>query len=118
MPGIPERFDERFDVVVVGYGFAGAVAAINAADAGARVLLAEKAAIPGGISICSYGASRGAHSAADAFRYLQATNAGRTGEAVLHALADGMARVEGEVRALAEVAGAEVLVRENGGNYP
>jgi len=111
-------FDERFDVVVVGFGFAGAVAAINAADAGARVLLAEKETHPGGISICSYGAIRSAHSASDAFAYLQATNAGRTAADVVQALADGMATVEHDVRALAAVSNAEVVVRENGGNYP
>ena len=112
------KFDESFDVVVIGYGFAGAVAAINAADAGARVLLAEKEPAPGGISICSYGAIRSAHSAADALAYLRATNAGRTPDDVLQALAEGMARVESEVRALAATSDAEILTRENGGNYP
>ncbi len=48
-----EQFDETFDVIVVGYGFGGAVAAINAHDSGAEVLLAEKMPNPGGISICS-----------------------------------------------------------------
>ncbi len=117
MAGLPE-FDESFDVVVIGYGFAGAVAAINAADAGARVLLAEKEPAPGGISICSYGAIRSAHSAADALAYLRATNAGRTSDDVLQALADGMARVESEVRALAATSDAEIMTRDNGGNYP
>jgi len=37
------KWDEEADVVVVGYGFAGATAAITAHDAGARVLLLEKA---------------------------------------------------------------------------
>src|SRR6185312_8557611 len=83
-----------------------------------RVLLAEKAPLPGGISICSYGAIRGAHSADDAFRYLKATNGGRVNDDVVRALAEGMARVEGEVRTLAAAAGAEVQIRENGGNYP
>lgn len=111
-------FDESFDVVVIGFGFAGAVAAISAADAGASVLLAEKEPTPGGISICSYGAIRCAHSFADAFTYLQATNAGRTPEDVLRTVAEGMTTVEAEVRKLAAVSHAEVLTRENGGNYP
>ena len=42
-----------YDVVVVGYGAAGAVAAIEAARAGASVLLIEKMPDPGGISILS-----------------------------------------------------------------
>jgi succinate dehydrogenase/fumarate reductase flavoprotein subunit len=36
-------WDEEADVVVLGYGFAGATAAITAHDAGAKVLLLEKA---------------------------------------------------------------------------
>ena len=43
MTNVPARWDEEADVVVVGYGFAGATAAITAADAGAKVLLLEKA---------------------------------------------------------------------------
>lgn len=39
----PQRWDERADVVVIGYGFAGTTAAITAHDAGAKVLLLEKA---------------------------------------------------------------------------
>ena len=42
------EFDESFDVVVVGYGFAGGVAAIEAADHGAKVLICEKMPLPGG----------------------------------------------------------------------
>ena len=48
-------FNETYDVVVVGYGFAGARSAIAAADWEAKVLLAEKEATPGGRSICSGG---------------------------------------------------------------
>ncbi|MEO6624000.1 MAG: FAD-dependent oxidoreductase, partial [Burkholderiaceae bacterium] len=44
------RWDETVDVVVVGCGYAGAVAAIAAHDAGARVLVLEKMPDPGGIS--------------------------------------------------------------------
>ncbi len=34
-----ETFEEEVDVVVVGYGFAGGVSAIEAHDAGAKVLV-------------------------------------------------------------------------------
>ena len=51
-----QQFDEEVDVVVVGYGFAGGVSAIEAHDAGAKVLVVEKMPDPGGISICSHGA--------------------------------------------------------------
>ncbi|MFA1546027.1 FAD-binding protein [Actinomadura chokoriensis] len=46
---------ERFDVVVVGFGIAGGCAALEAARAGARVLLLERAAVHGGTSSMSGG---------------------------------------------------------------
>ncbi|MBI2210324.1 MAG: FAD-dependent oxidoreductase, partial [Deltaproteobacteria bacterium] len=42
------KWDRETDVVIVGYGFAGAVSAITAHDAGAKVLLLEKMPHPGG----------------------------------------------------------------------
>lgn len=42
-PPLPDRWDGEADVVIVGYGFAGSAAAIAAHDAGATVLLLEKA---------------------------------------------------------------------------
>src|SRR5579862_2001643 len=87
-------FDESYDVIVVGYGFGGGIAAIEAARHGAKVLICEKMPQPGGISICSGGAVRCATDAEAAFAYLQATNAGTTPDDVLRALADGMATAE------------------------
>ncbi|GAA4685913.1 FAD-binding protein [Nocardioides nanhaiensis] len=46
---------ERFDVVVVGFGIAGGCAALEAARAGARVLVLERAAVHGGTSSMSGG---------------------------------------------------------------
>ncbi len=46
---------ESFDVVVVGFGIAGGCAALDAARAGARVLLLERAAVHGGTSSLSGG---------------------------------------------------------------
>jgi succinate dehydrogenase/fumarate reductase flavoprotein subunit len=46
---------ESYDVVVVGFGIAGGCAALEAARAGARVLLLEKAAVHGGTSAMSGG---------------------------------------------------------------
>lgn len=111
-------FQEEFDVIVVGYGFAGALAAMTAAESGCRVLLAEKAPHPGGISICSGGAMRSAHDPDQAFDYLKATNGGRTPDNVIRVLADGMASIEEEVRKLASISNATVETREKGGNYP
>ena len=46
---------ETYDVVVVGFGIAGGCAALEAARAGARVLLLERAAVHGGTSSMSGG---------------------------------------------------------------
>jgi len=116
-----EKFDLEYDVIVVGYGYAGGISAINAADHGARVLLIEKSAVPGGISICSYGALRCANDRELAFQYLKETNGGRTPDDVIRALADGMCEMEGYVRELAKISGAVVTTTEDygkGANYP
>jgi succinate dehydrogenase/fumarate reductase flavoprotein subunit len=117
-----DRFDDTFDVVVAGFGFAGAVAALEASRVGARVLLIEKSAVPGGISICSYGGAKCAREAEQAFRYLKATNGGRTPEDVTSALACGMTEIEDYVRELARANDAEVETsrheRKIFANYP
>ena len=109
-------FDETYDVVVVGYGFAGGAAAIEAADQGASVLLIEKMPDPGGISICAGGGVRLAKDADDAFAYLNATNAGRTDEDVLRTFADEVTNLEGYLRDLASINDAKVVVRDRPGN--
>lgn len=117
-----DAFEEEFDVVVIGYGFAGAVSAIEAARAGASVVVFEKAAVPGGISICSYGAVRCASDVERANEYLTITNGGRTSADVIRVLAQGMAEQEDYVRDLATVNDAEVTTTKEAGkvgaNYP
>jgi succinate dehydrogenase/fumarate reductase flavoprotein subunit len=132
--------DETFDVVVAGFGFAGGIAALNAAQCGARTLLLEKSTQPGGLSICSYGAVRSASDADKAFQYLKATNDGRTPDDVVRALAQGMSDIERYVRELAKTSNARITTsreqapapersnesynheqrpqRRNSGNYP
>ena len=51
----PAKWDEDFDVVVIGSGFAGLAAAIEAKDAGASVVVLEKMRVPGGNSIINGG---------------------------------------------------------------
>ena len=111
-------FDEICDVIVVGCGFAGAVAAIEAARKGKRVTVLEKAPDPGGISICSQGAVCCAHDAEAAFTYLKATNAGRISDQVLRMMAIGMTEAEDYLREIATSCGASISTRERGGNYP
>ena len=103
-----DSFDQQYDVVVVGYGFAGAASAMAAADHGAKVLLIEKASVPGGISICSNGALRCADDRQLAFDYLKESNAGRTPDDVIRALADGMCEMEAVARELVLASGATV----------
>ena len=52
---MPKKWDETFDVVVIGSGFAGLAAAIEAKNAGASVVVIEKMAVHGGNSIINGG---------------------------------------------------------------
>jgi hypothetical protein len=107
-----------FDIIVVGYGGAGGVAAIEAARAGASVLLVEKMPDPGGITILSAGGLRICYSVDEGFKYLQHTCGGRTPDNVLFALAQGMHALPDYLRDLAKVSGAAVSVSPAPGNYP
>ena len=106
------------DVVVVGYGFAGANAAISALDTGAQVLLIEKMPSPGGISICSAGGLRVASDEEAAFQYLQRTNGGTAPEESLRALAKGMTEVTDQLAGLAEICKGKLAYKEAPGIYP
>ncbi|REE93220.1 succinate dehydrogenase/fumarate reductase flavoprotein subunit [Cupriavidus plantarum] len=106
------------DVLVIGYGAAGAAAAIEAADAGARVLLVEKMPWPGGLSVVSAGGARMAFDADAALAYLRETCGGRTRDDVLQVLARGMHDFPAWLRALADDIGATLFVRKAPGNYP
>ncbi|KAB0677521.1 FAD-dependent oxidoreductase [Aureimonas leprariae] len=117
-PVPPGDFDERFDVVVAGFGFAGAAAAIEAADSGASVLLLEKMPDPGGISICSGGGVRIVTDIERGRRYLRQTVGPDIPDDVLDAVCEGMADLEPYFRRLAEANGATIAIRDRGGNYP
>lgn len=115
---IPSKWDGAADVVVVGYGYAGAVAAIEAHDAGASVLILEKMPDPGGISITSGGNVRIVDDAELGFQHLKATNSGTTPDSVLRALAEGMQQVPAYFEKLVAVNGASIDRRQADGNYP
>ncbi len=102
------EFAETFDVIVVGFGFAGAVAAIEAHDHGARVLLIEKMPDPGGISICAGGGLRYGTDAEAAFSYVKFTNGGRTPDDVIRAFAQGIGELKAYLEKLARPLGATV----------
>jgi len=52
---MPKKWDETYDVVVIGSGFAGLAAAYEAKKAGASVVILEKMRTPGGNSIINGG---------------------------------------------------------------
>jgi len=106
------------DLLVVGYGAAGAAAAIEAADGGASVLLVEKTRWPGGLSVVSAGGARMAYDAAAALAYLRETCGGRTPDDVLQALSEGMYEFPSWMQTLADQIGAALVVRPAYGNYP
>lgn len=111
-------WDLETDVLVVGFGAAGGVTAIEVHDAGASTAILEKMPFPGGLSAVSAGGIRVSDDADEAFAYLHATCGGRTPDDILRALADGMVQVPDYMRRLAEVSNATVKVTPALGNYP
>jgi 3-oxo-5alpha-steroid 4-dehydrogenase len=88
-----------YDVIVVGFGIAGVAAAIEAADAGARVLALDRgygggaSALSGGI-VYAGGGTRYQHAAGvtdtpdNMFRYLRQETRGVVSDATLHRFCD------------------------------
>lgn len=111
-------FDAVTDVIVVGFGLSGAVSAITASDAGAQVILLEKMTFPGGISICAGGGIRYSENADETFKYLRATNDGRTSDDILRIFAEHMVGLDNYLKALARPSGAVVITETRSGNYP
>ena len=104
--------------MVVGYGYAGGIASMEARDAGADVLLLEKMSKPGGISICSGGGLRTASNVDSAFSYLKRTCGGLTPDPVLKAMAKGMTEVPGYMEEMAGINGTKIKSIPDIGNYP
>ena len=118
-PETPRQlWDVEADVIVVGYGYAGAVAALEAQNAGADVLLIEKMPDPGGISITSGGNVRTVEDAREGLKYLRDTNGGTTPDSVLNALAIGMEQIPAYLEKLCRVNGSTIDRRQADGNYP
>jgi len=102
------KWDRETDVVVVGYGLAGAVASIEAYDSGVKVLLIEKSQYPGGCSILSGGYVLCANSVDQAFKYLQELSGDRVNKNLIYSFAQGLVENEQYLRRLAEVNGGGV----------
>ncbi|HSR10481.1 MAG TPA: FAD-dependent oxidoreductase [Thermodesulfobacteriota bacterium] len=78
------------DVLIVGYGAAGANAAIAARDAGAKVIVLEKLGFPGGNSGVCAGAMVVPESLEEAVRYYRALSFGTVDEDLVRAFAEQM----------------------------
>ena len=108
----------KTDVLVVGYGFAGAIAAIVAHDAGAKVLISEKMEQFGGCSIISGGGITFVQEAEGGFEYFKALCGGRTPDAVVQAQVEMMTKTVDFVTQLCTVNGAKYVLRSRPGVYP
>ncbi|MER5182533.1 FAD-dependent oxidoreductase [Streptomyces sp. NPDC002896] len=91
---MPECWDMEADVVIAGYGGAGATCAAIATDAGQEVLLLEKGAVGGGNSACIAGSLLVASVDDDkSLEYLDWMCGGQTEKDVLLAYLDGLGRL-------------------------
>lgn len=112
------NWNKTADVLVVGYGFAGAVTAIVAHDLGARVIMLEKQSRPGGLSIFGGGGFRFADDAESAFKYLRRTCLNTTPDDVLKSAAVGFTKVLDFLKSLEDKAGLSYTEKHNtGGTY-
>lgn len=107
---LPKKWDMETDVVVVGFGGAGACAAIEAAKAGSSVVILEKTPVPGGSTAISGGIVLAAgtplqksaginDTAQEMFKYIKACGQGRADDALIKVVcnmsAENIAWLEG-----------------------
>src|SRR4030042_476383 len=108
----------KTDVLIVGYGFAGAIAAIVAHDAGATVLLSEKMAQFGWCSMLSGGGVTYVQDPEGGFEYFKEMCGGRTPDSVIRAQAHMMAKTVDFIDQLCKVNGAKYAIRARPGTSP
>ncbi|MFC1870488.1 FAD-binding protein [Chloroflexota bacterium] len=106
------KWDQETEVVVVGYGLAGAVAAIEAHDAGARVLILEKGVYPGGLSILAGGGVKCVGDVEGATNYLRITAGGRIDEELIRPFAQGLSENEEYLKELCRINEARLIQRK------
>lgn len=107
------RPDYETDVLIVGYGAAGANAAIAAHDAGARALIIEKMGIPGGNSGVCAGAMLIPETFEEAVRYYRSLSFGTVDEEMIRAFAEAMIGIPALLTGL----GAEFTVKRKDPPY-
>lgn len=83
MPWLPKKWDYITDVAIVGYGGAGAPAAISCHDKGSEVLVIEKASFGGGNIGCAGGGSALPSDVNKATQYYRALTAGMVDEELI-----------------------------------
>ncbi len=103
------------DVIVVGYGLAGAIAAIEARNAGAEVLIIEKSSYPGGCSILAGGSILSVSNAGKATKYLTHLSSGRVDAALIGPFAQGLSENEAYMKDLARINGGTVMTSKGAG---
>jgi succinate dehydrogenase/fumarate reductase flavoprotein subunit len=99
-PWLPRKWDREADVVVVGSGYAGSNAAIASHDAGAKVLVLEKAPeqFAGGNSSVSGGGMSIPLELEDAKKYYRALGFGTVPDDLVSDLAEAMVRVPEQLK--------------------
>ena len=114
------QWTREADVVVVGYGVSGAVAAITAHDAGAEVLLCEKGPYPGGLALISGGNVMCLRDVELGVAYLSGTSGGRVDPSLIRPFAEALCENEAYLKELARVNKATVRAAGHllGGRYP
>lgn len=111
---IPEKWDIESDVVVVGYGAAGAVSAISARDAGADVLILEKMKDGGGNSRVS-GGNIIVPRSTEFVKYLETLAYGTTDTSILEMFVDHAMKHSEWIK---EIGGEMTIYRPLGVAYP
>ena len=104
----PRMWDKETDVVVVGYGYAGAVSAITAHDSGVKTLLIEKEVHPAGCSPASGGNIGTVIDVERAYTYFKKLCGGRTPDDVIRVFCEEAYKIPAYMKKLASVDGAEV----------
>ncbi len=110
----PDKWDKEADIVIVGYGGAGAAAAITAHDAGARVVVLEKTQKGGGSTRCSRGSIREYLDLEKAITYFHAISFETTERTVYEAFVGESSRLPQWIQEL----GGELERRERVGFPP
>ncbi len=107
------KWDFTADVVIVGYGAAGATAAITAKDDGANPLIIEKMSMGGGNSGVCAGAMLFPNSLAEAVHYYRGLSFGTVDEEMIQGFAEAIIGIPQLLKDL----GAEFEVRKASPNY-